>query len=320
MTDIKIESKFIWPDAQFSGLSFFKKASPDIVEAEFKKLFPNIYPVLFSSARSGLVNLLLFLKANKLTDIWTPHYASHCVLEAISRVGFPTSQNLNAQIAIVYHQWGYKQNYNTQSQIIIEDSADSFFLPGNIVFPNEGNFQLASLPKSLGCYGGGILFCKSEEDAKLIREIRDSKVKNANLHFLLKLLGKYNKQLYYYWDSYESALGFPPSSLCADILKRLDNIYSYISQIKYNIQIYKSAGIHTMDDVLPDRLPCAIPLQNFLNYSNTVGSLIKEYRMFNTTYSYNNSFFEKVLPVPVHKDVNKFFIDNFLSHVLNPNS
>ncbi len=318
MTKLKLQPKFIWPEAKFSSLSFFKKTHSDTVEAELKTLYPNVFPVLFSSARAGLVNLLIFLKANKLTNVWTPLYSSHCVLESISRIGFPCSDILNAQISVVYHQWGYKQEYSSQNQIIIEDSADSFFLPGDIIFPNDGNFQLVSLPKSLGCYGGGILLCKSEEDAQMIRKIRNTKINNTYLHFLLKLLGRHNKQLYFYWDSFESALGYPPNLLCTDVLNKMEKIDLFVKQIKDNIRTFKAEGIYSEENTLPDRLPCAIPFQNFQNLTNTVGNSIKEYRMFNTSYCYNNTHFEKVLPIPIHKDINKLFIEQFLRNVHNP--
>ncbi|MHA8097978.1 putative PLP-dependent aminotransferase [Aquirufa aurantiipilula] len=313
--DKKSEVKFIWPESNFEINTVFKYSNPNEVEAEFRKIYPNVFPVLFSSARAGIVNLLIHLNANKLTKVWTPYYASHCVLEAISRVGFPTPDDQNSNIALVYHQWGYTQKFENDNHIIIEDSADSFFLPGQVLFPNNSSYQIVSLPKSLGCSGGGILFCKSEEEANSIRLIRNTKSNYNTQHFILKLLGQYNKHLYNYWDSLESTMGFPSSLLCTDILMKLNKIHVFSERVKSNFIRLEQAGLTlNVGKLSEDRLPCVIPLVNFDFYKNKINSLIKELRMFNTSRNYQNCTFEKVLPIPIHIDIDESFLDKFLSH------
>ena len=314
--DKKSTVKFIWPETDFKINALFKYSNPNEVEAEFRKIYPNVFPVLFSSARAGIVNLLIHLNANKLTKVWTPYFTSHCVLGAISRIGFPTPDNQNSNIALVYHQWGYTQKFEDINQIIIEDSADSFFLPGQILFPNDSSYQVVSLPKSLGCAGGGILFCKSEEDAISIRLIRNAKSNFNTNHFILKLLGQYSKIIYNYWDSIESAMGYPSSLLCADILIKLNKINVFTERIKSNFNRLEQAGlILNLEKLSEDRLPCAVPLVNYNIFNKTLNTLIKELRMFNISGNYQKCNFEKVLPIPVHKDIDDSFIDNFLNHV-----
>ena len=73
-------------------------------------------------------------------------YASHCVLDTISRIATPNKLSALNRENVVYHQWGYVYN-NPSISPNIEDAVDSLLTYGRHLFPTGGNFEIWSLPK-----------------------------------------------------------------------------------------------------------------------------------------------------------------------------
>lgn len=69
-------------------------------------------------------------------------YASHCVLDAVSRVATPLSGPTAVAVAlrVVYHQWGFVQETDL-SKNTIEDCVDTLCVPGAAIFPGGGDLK-----------------------------------------------------------------------------------------------------------------------------------------------------------------------------------
>ena len=122
-----------WPKPSsikfLSHLNFM--SSERQIEKLLSSLFPSGHPVLLSSGRSAIYLALLATESNRSKRIQIFEYASHCVLDAISRIATPFGFNdKNTEYKIHYHQWGYTNKILSDS-ILIEDSFGIviFFFP-----------------------------------------------------------------------------------------------------------------------------------------------------------------------------------------------
>ena len=312
---MKKNSFFLWPDPQFSFYSFFSFASTGDVETAFLRMYPGATPVIFSSARASISAILELLQMSRSDKVWCPPFSSHCVLETVSRVATPSSVLDESRSAIIYHQWGYVHTI-TGKDICIEDSADSFLLPGNIRFPNDGKFQIVSLPKIFGCAGGGVVFCKDALDAERLRLIRDGRKGHSWLQFLLKLSGNFSATALQYWGSAEAGGGRPTVLVCRDILRGLERTEKLIRdrQDKLSLLLGKAPGWLKFSD---DRLPCAVPVE--LPKANDRQLIVNGHtispRHFNVGQNANDANFVKVIPIPIHQDFSLSDIESLLKEI-----
>jgi len=308
-------SFFLWPDPHFSLYSSFSFASTGDVEAAFVAMYPGAIPVIFSSARASISAILELLQTGRADKVWCPPFSSHCVLESVSRVATPSTILEECRSAIVYHQWGYIHAM-TGKDICIEDSADSFLLPGNIRFPNNGKFQIVSLPKIYGCAGGGVVFCKDAHDAEKLRLIRDGRNSHSWLQFFLKLAGNFSRAAIQYWGGAEAGGGRPTAPVCKDILRGLERTEKLIRDRQEKLSLLRSnaPGWLQFSD---DRLPCAVPVE--LSKANdrqlTMNGHTISPRHFNVGQNANNANFVKVLPIPIHQDFSLSDIESFLKEI-----
>jgi putative PLP-dependent aminotransferase (TIGR04422 family) len=168
---------FIWPrNALFSSLtSFFYMKSVEKVEEKLHEMFPSGYPVLFSSGRAALSAALLQCNVSRRDFVGVFPYASHCVLDTISRISTPLSGSAekHANLRVVYHQWGYVQEVSL-SPNSIEECVDTLCKVGTTLFPGGGSFEIWSLPKILGTTSGGVLWCRTLESALAAKKIQNN--------------------------------------------------------------------------------------------------------------------------------------------------
>lgn len=150
--------------------------SVETIEEKLRGMFPTGYPVLCSSGRAALVIALLESEVSRGDLVGVFPYASHCVLDAVSRVATPLSGPTAVAVAlrVVYHQWGFVQETDL-SKNTIEDCVDTLCVPGAAIFPGGGRFEIWSLPKIIGTTSGAVLWCRDSETAAKIRCFRDER-------------------------------------------------------------------------------------------------------------------------------------------------
>ena len=100
----------------------------------------------FPSARAGL-SAILSLHFSRNDHVWIPPYASHCVISSIGLVATPSPKmSPEIKVTLIPHQWGYAHKPKLRG-LVIEDLVDTLITPKGSVFPNDGRYELLSLPK-----------------------------------------------------------------------------------------------------------------------------------------------------------------------------
>ena len=105
--DISSKSYFLWPKSKYPSFrDIFSTTTESEIESVLKSYWPNTYPVIFSSARSGLTAILQHMNLFRPDVVWCPPYSSHCVFESIARVATPTTVQVDkVRVALIYHQF-----------------------------------------------------------------------------------------------------------------------------------------------------------------------------------------------------------------------
>ncbi len=150
---------FIWPETRFVGglHTLLSLPSVESIEMRLRDFFPTGFPVLCSSGRAALTMALEHSNQNRSDLVGLFPFASHCVIDAVARICTPLfgPTSVNANLRVVYHQWGYVQEYNLPKNTI-EDCVDTLCVKGTELFPGGGSFEIWSLPKILGISSGGM--------------------------------------------------------------------------------------------------------------------------------------------------------------------
>lgn len=301
LIDTKIFS--IWPEISFSSFSLvkpFAKSSRDI-EDIFDAYYPDASSVLFSSCRAGL-SAIISNHFSRKNHVWIPPFLSHCVISSIGLTATPTPvMNELVDATLVSHQWGFVHKPETQG-LIIEDSVDTLIETNGRLFPNDGRYELLSLPKIFGTMFGGIVLCQNRKDAELLRRVREKRKMLKWLHVLNKLMSNYSDACRINWNHAEPENGFLPQFACADIYEKITCIDSLVSERKTNFAYAKSLNLSVHCENTQTRWPTCLPLS--ANRFETYGSIFKP---FQRHFSIEQDFqtMTKVLPIAIHKGVNQ---------------
>lgn len=304
----------LWPKGR--AIDVFKKVrintSADQIESQLAEYFPTGYPVLCSSARAAIVLVLRVLGLKRLSTVRSFPYASHCVLDAVSRVATPISIHdaMVADLRIVNHQWGYVHLVNNQSEVLIEDAVDTLCEIGTPLFPSDGEFEVWSLPKILGTTSGGVVWCSDPLVAEQVRLLRDQKMPST-LGALLRLAGRSRHFFHYLWQGVECEFGAVNHFCLGELAAAIDNWGEISAKRKRNniaLMPYKSDWLVE----LPGRLPCVVPMtlemcapEYYSKYFHIGQRHIRCLR--NGEESIN-----AVLPVPVHHEVSAEHLEDFI--------
>lgn len=308
----------IWPKSRLRKnpvFGFGIKSSN--VEQVLSKKFENTYPVICSSARSCINLLLEYMGFSRNSLVKVPAYASHCVLEAVSRTSTPVyfMTKEKTDLSLVYHQWGIPQEFRpNSSDLIIEDACDSIYQESNKMLFLNGNFEIWSLPKILGCSAGGVLWCRLSEDAEKLKELRDLRSTVPNLQWYLRLLGSKNSTAMKYWNGIESISGQLPSGALSEILYSLDQYELILNDRKKRVEHVENFLNIDFSKKLYGRLPACLPIHiNASKYvTHNESELNIGFRHFERINSEGISELKKVLPLPVHQDMPLSILDDNL--------
>jgi putative PLP-dependent aminotransferase (TIGR04422 family) len=317
-----MESHFLWPKSKI--LRAFTAApsfiSIDVVEKELRQLFPNGYPVLCSSGRAALVLALLESGSTRDSFVGIFPYASHCVLDAISRVATPLAGPTakSASLRVVYHQWSYVQETNLPDNTI-EDCVDTLCKPGATLFPGGGRFEIWSLPKILGTTSGGVLWCRDEETALKIRDLREKRGGGISPWIIRLLAGKYPRA-YGYWQGAEASLGNVSRLQTGEIFAAISKWEEHVRDRVNKLNVILPFAI----DWLPAptaRLPSVVPIEIEL-VDSIIESLgiVAGYRIMERFID-SGTQLVKTLPIPIHQDTSYAWLETIVStltiHKLN---
>jgi putative PLP-dependent aminotransferase (TIGR04422 family) len=272
--------------------------------------------VLFSSARSGLTAVLDSMAVSRSEFVWVPKFSSHCVLEAIARVGTPTPTVIDdpsPRVALIYHQWGYISQPGFDARVqIIEDAVDSLLIPGRSPFAAGGRFVLWSLPKVFATFGGGVVFCKRKEDAFVLRTIRERR-RESYIQAWLRWCSRKSDIAAVYWNGGEAIQGGVVTPLRRQVSRKLMTLEALVDE---RLRLLRSiaptmALVFERSGRLPSNLAMKIPSQ-WERVWGPGGKATAGLRFFNIGRSYPRSHWEKVAPLPVHIDVSRPMLHHLL--------
>jgi|APSaa5957512535_1039671.scaffolds.fasta_scaffold01993_5 putative PLP-dependent aminotransferase (TIGR04422 family) len=302
---------FLWPKNNkfISFKNSFRNIKSNDVEKLLLSYFPSGYPILFSNGRSAILSCLIYKKLKKNDFVRVFPYASHCVLDTISRISFPLSEDITKEdfkLSINYHQWGFDKKMNN-TNCLLEDSVDSLYIKKAKLFSQNGEFEIWSLPKILGTLSGGVLWCKNKDDCDNILRIRDKNKKNM-YDWLIKIFNlnqnsieKIENSLY----SFKNKLSrFEISEIYNCILKWEDFVEDRLKKIDHITNNINLDEIYTKLE-FNERLPCAIPIKGFDIEEKQLFKFGIEtgFRMFDINLKSLDRNFKKTIPLPIHHQV-----------------
>lgn len=305
----------IWPKALMGSIStkmFSAKVTE--VEAFFEKKYPSCKAVLFSSGRAGLFSILKMCKMSRQDHIWVPPFSSHCVLNTISFLATPSVKSIEEnENLLLFHQWGFEFQLpkEFQKKLIIEDSVDSLIVDEAALFPNNGRFELFSLPKILGCAYGGVVLCHSADDADALKQTRDSNMNLGLRHQLRRLQARTNPKMNYLWSNTEPLNGKIYAFMLDSVLKKLNEWESIEKDRLEKVELLKE---FSAKEVWPNskRLPVCIPIATSESHKKTLESL----NLFVGSRSLvEASNTQEVYPVPIHQEVDLKRIESLAQHL-----
>lgn len=317
---------FLWPNSREISLIDMLPRSDDcsLIEECISSMYPDVYPVLFSSARAGLTTILEHMNLGRGDCVWVPRFSSHCLLEAISLVTAPTivqAESGGKINGILYHQWGnFFENKFADNAKVIEDSVDSLFIPGANVLTENCDYGIWSLPKVLGTMAGGIVFCKKLLDSELIRKRRDERTLSI-LHQFMRLYTKKNVFVSAYWNGVESHQGRVARIFYGQILRQLSEINHIVdSRIKLLKMVSKELA-KKMENIgrLPSNLPIKIEEEIPSDWQKN-GAIASGVRNFNVMRECPRGVWESCLPLPVHQSISPYFLEYLMLNIRRSNT
>ena len=291
---------------KFNFSSFFGFNRIDNTEKELHKMFPSGYPVLCSSGRVALYIAINESNLDRSKKINLYPYASHCVLNTIGRLTNPNPYMSENQIDIIYHQWGVTFNCNYKP--LIEDSVDSLYERNTPLFQGGAKFEIWSLPKILGTTSGGILWCKKEKDAILIRSKINNK-KGIIFSWILRLLSYKFSLFYSLWEGTEKGYKGLSRLQINEIFSQIKLWDKVVENRKEKLDIFKKYSILN-DNNLEGRLPSCLPVKTNISEKKLDGfGFSTGIRHFLT-----ETTLEKVFPLPIHQDVSISSLNNLFKN------
>jgi putative PLP-dependent aminotransferase (TIGR04422 family) len=296
---------FIWPESRFVGGLHALLSMPSIeaIEGKLRNYFPSGFPVLCSSGRASLTLALEYSNQKRSDLVGLFPYASHCVIDAVARICTPLfgPTSINANLRIVYHQWGYVQEYNLPINTI-EDCVDTLCVKGAELFPGGGSFEIWSLPKILGISSGAVLWCKDEQAAKKLRKIRDNRNRGF-FQWILRLMSKKIPFLYNYWQGAEPFSGCLSRLQTGEIMIAIENWDTFVADRFEKLELMWPMTVDFLEKPV-NRLPSVVPIDCLISENEIVEiGLTAGTRMIEKLKPDGSRMLNKVLPIPIHQDL-----------------
>ncbi len=314
------KSYFLWPKPNIirGVASIYRLTAVREIEELLQSMFPTGYPVLCSSGRSAITLALEESGVTRGNLVGVFPYASHCVLDAISRVTTPLAgpTATKASLRVVYHQWGYVQETNLNKNSI-EDCVDTLCIPGTTLFPGGGNFEIWSFPKILGTTSGGVLWCKDEDTAIKIRAFRNNK-KSGLFQWILRLLSYKVKNIYYYWAANECEVGSVSRFQAGEIIMAIKKWNSFVVERRKNLDKIWPFAIECLSKPVY-RLPSVVPVSFSASEKDLYQwGVVSGFITFEKIEGKVARKLITVLPVPIHQDVTGSWLNEMIENIKSP--
>lgn len=310
----------IWPEPKRQD-SFYseswKEDSTLIKEIEYflKELFGSRYEVvLFPSGRSAIYHIIKAENMGRRDMVCISEWSSHCVIEAIRRLAMPAvgyRMDENPRMILVNHQWGFEKTLKEEFQgILVEDSCDSLVMNEDGLFPNNGKYEIFSLPKILGTLFGGVLVCRDKGDAYKIRNLleeSDKEIAKWQYEMKIKYAETGGEIWLQYYSGVEALNGVLPASALYEIKNKLDRGEEIYLQRKQRIQMLKNAGVLSegLSENMRKRIPVVIPIKyNTRLYEELCKKEITlPVRHFDYKREGSGSDYESCIVFPIHQGI-----------------
>jgi len=270
------------------------------LEAQLGARFPDAVPVVTSSGRVALVLALRHFNLTRPDTVALFPYASHCVIDATGWVGTPVPQDHAAQARIVLHQWGVVHgDARPANDQCVEDAVDTLCAPGTPLMPQRGRFEVWSLPKILGTLWGGVLWCRTQEEAQSLRLARDQGFAGFR-SWVLRLAAHRFPSLHGLWRGVELGAGRPSRLQCGELalaIKGWDHVWRARMEKEALLAPWRSLNA----PAYPNRLGPVVPLpaeEKIQQMSRELGLLVGYRHIQDST-----GVLKRVLPVPIHQDI-----------------
>ena len=204
------------------------------IENFFKKKYRSKYALLFPSGRAAINSILKYhqIDRSKITNV--PLWTSSCLLHALTSITNVSVKNKNTHCKIIVHKWGntFKLKEKIKkNQLLIDDSADCFPNKKFRPFENNSNFEILSLPKLIGSFGGGIIltnkkkfYTNSKKNPK--KKYNFFAKKQSKRKFISSFINKDNLDWRYY-ESFNISMDF----------NSVENIYQCLPNYDLNKNI-----------------------------------------------------------------------------------
>ncbi len=295
----------IWPNINTNISYKFNNISIEETEKIISDKFEYPYILLLSSGKSAIVSCLKALNIQREEYIGYSPYSNSCIFRTIGEMGspIPLSINQNFKCSLIFHQWGYIQKHNSESDVLIEDSVDSLILNNKTLFPNNGDFEIISLSKTLSLPYGAIVFCKNKDLYNELKIIRDRNKKLSKIQSILKYFSKHSQTLENYWQLMEIYNAHPGNILNNLIKEKFKNYNMIVEDRIKKIELLKDFIEFKIE---LNRLPCVIPVSYEkldINIVSKINILKHTARHLNVNFETKKWNLKKFLPVPIHQDI-----------------
>lgn len=304
-----------WPEPSFKKSlmdSNKKQLSQTKIESFFNDLF-GYQCFLFPSARSALSAVLRYKQVNRSHTLYAPLWLSHCVWDVLAHYGNPTTTpQSDVDVNLCVHKWGYAVQTDLKDALVINDSVDSVFTNGHDLLQGA-DFEIISLPKTIGSIAGGLLVTKDLAFQEFIALLRKNSNKTlAKSQELIKLNTINGSPALYSWEGSDWNNFIALEHTLVSVSQCLAN-YQKITTILSD----RLAKVNELIDLsylnlLNSRLPCLVPIKcpnNVVVPSNILR------RKFNFNFHNEQGGFDDALLLPLHVGISDDEFSFFLNKI-----
>ena len=297
----------IWPKSNFLYnlslidkyiKSFFLKS--DKIEKNF---------LIFSSARSSIYNILKCFNFNRDHIVAVGPYTNECIYNSVGAISNPVLSKFikkKPDVQLIYHQSGYEVTSKLKS-FTIEDSADSYIASKKSLFPNNGNFEIISIPKISNFNFGSIVFCQNLFYLNKLKKFQLKQTKNFlfNINLFMTLI---HLNIFDFKSNSKYLIKSVPESLVDIIFLVYQLTKNYHKDIQNKIsEIIKYVYIIPDKNRLPNSLLLKIDISRFHLLKKKFPFLYL--RHFNISRDFCLWNLKKFIFLPIHQDIS---LDNIV--------
>jgi len=309
-----MDRDYQWPEFPYK-LTFIDHGELNTSIAYIEQYFTKLLGArcyLFPSARSALSAVLSFEKINRNHLLYAPKWSSHCVWDILARYGNPCANYSNdIDVTLNVNKWGLPFTNESKSFLQINDSVDSIFINNTDLF-HGSNYELISLPKTIGSFSGGLLVVKDASIGDYINELRQSSsvslAKNQQQLKIDVLKGHKNVSS---WEELDWTNFILPPHALSNIGYCMKNYATAQQVIQNRLKEVKNKINYDYLNLTSSRLPCLLPIKPCPSINNSSKSLMK--RMFNLSQKNEGSTFDSVNLLPLHIGISDQEFSEFIT-------